>query len=242
MKNDAGKLFNEADAKLSADSVTTGILPDRDIAKLIDGGRISAEGGIDASQLQPASLDLRLGATAWRVRASFLPGKSSTVQAKIDRLQMHKIDLTKPVVLEKGCVYIAELQERLSLPKGLIARANPNKTGLYAFILSLPTFLIPIAFVRDPAILFVGEWVDIALAGVTLCCGSAAWIMMVSGYLGSPLNAAERVLFGLLAIVLILVPFGSPGRYASIALFALLAAWCLRASFLGASKSVAAGK
>ena len=49
-----------------------------------------------------------------------------------------------------------------------IARANPNITGLYAFILSLPTFLIPIAFVRDPAILFVGDWSDIALAALTL--------------------------------------------------------------------------
>lgn len=128
MKNDAGKLFTEPETKPSADSVTTGILPDRDIARLIDGGRISAEGGVDASQLQPASLDLRLGATAWRVRASFLPGKTSTVQAKIDRLQMHKIDLTKPVVLEKGCVYIAELMEELKLPADIAGYANPKSS------------------------------------------------------------------------------------------------------------------
>lgn len=128
MKNDAGKLFNEADAKPSADSVTTGILPDRDIAKLIDGGRISAEGGVDVSQIQPASLDLRLGTTAWRVRASFLPGKASTVQAKIDRLKMHQIDLSKPVVLEKGCVYIAELMEELKLPADIAGYANPKSS------------------------------------------------------------------------------------------------------------------
>lgn len=128
MRPDAGKLFNEPDTKSSADGVTTGILPDRDIAKLIEGGRISAEGGVDVSQIQPASLDLRLGATAWRVRASFLPGKASTVQAKIDRLKMHQIDLTKPVVLEKGCVYIAELMEELKLPADIAGYANPKSS------------------------------------------------------------------------------------------------------------------
>lgn len=128
MNRDAGKLFNEPDSKTSADGVTTGILPDRDIARLIEGGRISAEGGVDVSQIQPASLDLRLGSTAWRVRASFLPGKASTVQAKIDRLKMHQIDLTKPVVLEKGCVYIAELMEELKLPADIAGYANPKSS------------------------------------------------------------------------------------------------------------------
>lgn len=129
MARDA-KLFTELekDAPPSADGVTTGILPDRDIAKLIEGGRISAVGGVDASQIQPASLDLRLGAVAWRVRASFLPGKASTVQAKIDRLKMHQIDLTKPVVLEKGCVYIAELMEELRLPADIAGYANPKSS------------------------------------------------------------------------------------------------------------------
>jgi dCTP deaminase len=127
MNAEAGKLFHEGDRD-STHAVTTGILPDRDIARLIEGGRISAEGGIDALQIQPASLDLRLGATAWRVRASFLPGKTSTVQAKIDRLQMHKIDLTKPTVLEKGCVYIAELMEELKLPADIAGSANPKSS------------------------------------------------------------------------------------------------------------------
>ena len=124
------KLFTELekDASPSAEGVTTGILPDRDIAKLIAGGRINAEGGVDASQVQPASLDLRLGKVAWRVRASFLPGKASTVKAKIDRLKMHQIDLTKPVVLEKGCVYIAELMEELRLPADIAGYANPKSS------------------------------------------------------------------------------------------------------------------
>ena len=128
MNAGAGKLFTDGDRADAAHAVTTGILPDRDIAKLIEGGRISADGGVDPSQIQPASLDLRLGATAWRVRASFLPGKSSTVQAKIDRLKMHQIDLTKPVVLEKGCVYIAELMEELKLPADIAGAANPKSS------------------------------------------------------------------------------------------------------------------
>lgn len=128
MKRGAGELFTELETPPSADGVTTGILPDRDITKLIAGGRITAEGGVDASQVQPASLDLRLGKVAWRVRASFLPGKASTVQAKIDRLKMHQIDLTKPVVLEKGCVYIAELMEELKLPADIAGYANPKSS------------------------------------------------------------------------------------------------------------------
>lgn len=128
MNAGAGKLFTDGDRADAAHAVTTGILPDRDIAKLIECGRISADGGVDPSQIQPASLDLRLGATAWRVRASFLPGKSSTVQAKIDRLKMHQIDLTKPTVLEKGCVYIAELMEELKLPADIAGAANPKSS------------------------------------------------------------------------------------------------------------------
>ncbi len=128
MKRDAGKLFPELEKDRKAAGVTTGILPYQDIAKLIAGGRISAAGGVDESQIQPASLDLRLGATAWRVRASFLPGKTSTVQAKIDRMKMHQIDLTRPVVLEKGCVYIAELMEELKLPADISGRANPKSS------------------------------------------------------------------------------------------------------------------
>jgi hypothetical protein len=64
MNAEAGKLFTDGARADATNAVTTGILPDRDIAKLIEGGRISAEGGVDPSQIQPASLDLRLGAVA----------------------------------------------------------------------------------------------------------------------------------------------------------------------------------
>ena len=66
-------------------------------------------GIIEPSQLQPASLDLRLGSRAWRVKASFLPGRDCTVSDKLNRLSLHEIDLSDSAVLETNCVYIVEL-------------------------------------------------------------------------------------------------------------------------------------
>ncbi|WP_292071968.1 2'-deoxycytidine 5'-triphosphate deaminase [Brevundimonas sp. UBA7534] len=105
-----------------------GILPAQSIETLIATGAITSDTPFDADQVQPASLDLRLSDRAWRVRASFLPGQRK-VEERIADVAMHAIDITGAgVVLEKGCVYIARLQERLSLPKGLIARANPKSS------------------------------------------------------------------------------------------------------------------
>ena len=107
---------------------TAGILPYQDIVRLVNGGQISAAAPVDDAQIQPASLDLRLGATAWRVRASFLPGKGVPVSAKIERMMMHKIDLTQPTVFERGCVYIAELMETLQLPADISGKSNPKSS------------------------------------------------------------------------------------------------------------------
>ncbi len=107
---------------------TTGILPDRDIAALFDAGALKSAVALDADQIQPASLDLRLGAKAYRVRASFLPGPSSTVVEKLERLKLHEIDLSDGAVLETGCVYIVPLQETLALPAGVSASANPKSS------------------------------------------------------------------------------------------------------------------
>src|SRR5690606_39490614 len=106
---------------------TPGILPSQSIETLIATGAITSDTSFDADQVQPASLDLRLSARAWRVRASFLPGQRK-VEDRIADVVMHPIDLSAGYVMEKGCVYIARLQERLSLPKGLIARANPKSS------------------------------------------------------------------------------------------------------------------
>ncbi len=104
-----------------------GILPCQSIETLIATGAIVSETPFDPDQVQPASLDLRLSDRAWRVRASFLPGLRQ-VEDRIADVAMHAIDLSDGYVMEKGCVYIARLQERLSLPKGLIARANPKSS------------------------------------------------------------------------------------------------------------------
>ncbi|QUD87343.1 2'-deoxycytidine 5'-triphosphate deaminase [Phenylobacterium montanum] len=105
-----------------------GILPCQSIEALIAAGDISADSPFLPDQVQPASLDLRLGARVWRVRASFLPGTGRTVKERLAAVAMHQLDLTGGVVLEKGCVYIAELQERMRLPAGISARANPKSS------------------------------------------------------------------------------------------------------------------
>jgi len=104
-----------------------GILPCQAIQALLDAGAIRSGTPFDADQVQPASLDLRLSDTAWRVRASFLPG-ARTVETRLADVAMHRLDLTGGAVLEKGCVYIVRLQERLTLPPGLLARANPKSS------------------------------------------------------------------------------------------------------------------
>lgn len=104
-----------------------GILPCQSIEALIANDAITTATPWDADQVQPASLDLRLSERGWRVRASFLPGHR-LVADRIADVSMHAIDLTGGIVLEKGCVYIVELQERLNLPHGLIARANPKSS------------------------------------------------------------------------------------------------------------------
>jgi dCTP deaminase len=130
MKRELGHLFPELDKDLKPYTAefTTGILPYQDIVKLIAGARVSAAQPIDDAQIQPASLDLRLGARAWRVRASFLPGRAATVAAKMDRVMMHEIDLTRPTVFEKGCVYIAEIMEELRLPADISGKSNPKSS------------------------------------------------------------------------------------------------------------------
>jgi dCTP deaminase len=105
-----------------------GILPSQSIQKLIDEQHIVADHPIDSDQIQPASLDLRLGDIAHRVRASFLPGPNSTVESKMKELRMTRVALTGAPVFEKNCVYIVPLVERLHLPGSISGRANPKST------------------------------------------------------------------------------------------------------------------
>jgi dCTP deaminase len=105
-----------------------GILPSQSIRALADAGAIRATRPLDDDQIQPASLDLRLGPKAFRMRASFLPGPRSRVEQRISDLALHEIDLTRGAVLETGCVYIAPLMESLALPSHLIAATNPKSS------------------------------------------------------------------------------------------------------------------
>jgi dCTP deaminase len=95
---------------------------------MIAQGAIAAVPSVEPAQIQPASLDLRLGTKAWRVRASFLAGHDRTVAERLVDFEMHQIDLTGGAVLEKGCVYVVPLMESLALPEGVQAVANAKSS------------------------------------------------------------------------------------------------------------------
>jgi dCTP deaminase len=105
-----------------------GLLPRQEIRKLVGRKVLWATHPVEESQYQPASLDLRLGSKAYRVRASFLPGPDSTVEKKLSELTSGEIRLDEGAVLEKGCVYVVELLERLELPSTISALANPKSS------------------------------------------------------------------------------------------------------------------
>jgi dCTP deaminase len=108
-----------------------GILPAQSIRALINNRVISAPDSppITENQVQPASVDLRLGPQAFHVRASFLPGKSSTVLSKIhDGLLIDTLDLRQPTLLTPNSVYIIKLVESLNLPPDISGIANPKST------------------------------------------------------------------------------------------------------------------
>src|ERR1019366_4336293 len=95
---------------------TTGLLPSHRLEDLIAAGHVRASTPILPDQIQPSSIDLRLGPLAYKVRASFLPNRHATVQKKLTDLQIGQLDLSKSALLERGSVYIVPLQEELYLP------------------------------------------------------------------------------------------------------------------------------
>ena len=106
----------------------TGVLPSQTLRAMIGDGQIAASPAVIDAQIQPASLDLRLGARAWRVRASFLARKGQSVADRLEDFAMHEIDLTPGAVLETGCVYVVELMESLALPQDVSAAANAKSS------------------------------------------------------------------------------------------------------------------
>lgn len=106
----------------------SGVLPNQMITQMIADTQIAATREISAAQIQPASLDLRLGTTAYRVRASFLAGHGERVSDRLKEFEMHRVDLSDGAVLEKGCVYVVPLMESLALPEGIQAVANAKSS------------------------------------------------------------------------------------------------------------------
>jgi dCTP deaminase len=112
---------------MESDLRRRGVLPSQEIRDLISTGKIGSPAQIDESQVQPASIDLRLGRVAYRVEASFLPSRTP-ISAKIRSLQLEEIDLSKPALLAKGSVFIVPLLENLALPPDMSGKANPKST------------------------------------------------------------------------------------------------------------------
>lgn len=108
--------------------IAKGVLPLQALEKMVAEGAIRSRAPVAPDQIQPSSIDLRLGSEAYRVRASFLAGGVSTITSKLQQYRLHTIDLTRPAVLEKGCVYIVPLQEELALPAHVSGKANPKSS------------------------------------------------------------------------------------------------------------------
>lgn len=106
----------------------TGVCPNQTIETMIATGAIKADPPVIPAQVQPASLDLRLGTVAYRVRASFLAGRGKSVTERLAEFEMHRIDLSDGAVLEKGCVYLVPLMESLALPDDIQAVANAKSS------------------------------------------------------------------------------------------------------------------
>jgi dCTP deaminase len=107
---------------------TAGVLPAQALRAMIASGTLTGSPAILPDQIQPASLDLRLGTVAYRVRASFLAGNGAKVADRLAEFEMHRVDLTHGAVLEKGCVYVVPLMESLALPHGITAVANAKSS------------------------------------------------------------------------------------------------------------------
>ena len=114
--------------KAKGQTHAVGVLPAHGIANMIREQQIWASGGVLDDQIQPASLDLRLGEVAYRIRASFLPGATGTVQDKLEQLAYHRVDLKNGAVLETDCVYLVPLMEAVSLAERTAGFANPKSS------------------------------------------------------------------------------------------------------------------
>jgi dCTP deaminase len=107
-----------------------GILPSQEIDDLVQTGKICSYQAITEDQIQPSSIDLRLSHEAYRVRASFLPGKSTTLlnKAKSNGMLVETVDISSGAVLAPDEIYIIPLMESLDLPQDVYGVANPKSS------------------------------------------------------------------------------------------------------------------
>lgn len=112
----------------------SGVFSLQELKEAVKTGIIKSKRPIEANQIQPASMDLRLGAKAYRLVSSFLPEDSKvierlhTVDSYGSDLVMYEVDISEGAILEKGSVYLIPLMEELNLPKGVEGKANPKST------------------------------------------------------------------------------------------------------------------
>ena len=104
------------------------VLPSQKLRSLLQNQQIVSNTKIENEQIQPSSMDLRLGPKAWRMRASFLPGMKRTVSSCISEFAMQEIDLSSGYILEKGSVYLVELKESLNLTYNIEGLANAKSS------------------------------------------------------------------------------------------------------------------
>src|SRR5688572_1277159 len=111
-----------------------GVLTDRDLRAAVQAGAIAASAPFRDEQFQPASLDLRLGAVAYQLRASFLPFRE-TVERRLTQpdsgdvdLVIDRIPLKRGATLQRGSIYLVPLMESLALPSNVRGRSNPKST------------------------------------------------------------------------------------------------------------------
>lgn len=109
--------------------MSNGILVSQTLRDLIARGAIQALLPVRDDQVQPSSLDLRLGANLWQLQCSFLPGETG-LQRRLGQLATaeHKLDRDHPTVLHRGGVYLAELEEAVELPADVWGRGNPKSS------------------------------------------------------------------------------------------------------------------
>ena len=103
-------------------------MPAQRLRDALADGIVAADAPVPEGNVQPASLDLRLGGRAYALQCSFLPDRETSIEAKLEGLVLNEFDIGGGAVLERNRPYLIPLQERLRLPADLHARANPKSS------------------------------------------------------------------------------------------------------------------